>query len=76
MTGGYLATFTAMTVTYLAGWIFSLTGWLGDAWAHITPGQAALAIGLLTYATHNSPKLFKLLAGLHGARRSRNARRE
>ncbi|HEX3560377.1 MAG TPA: hypothetical protein VHU19_14310 [Pyrinomonadaceae bacterium] len=60
MNGGYLATFSAMAVTYVTGMAFSVTGWLGDAWTHLTPGQAALIIGLLTYGTHNGSKLFKL----------------
>jgi hypothetical protein len=58
--GGYLATSLTMAVTYLAGTLLHVTGWLSDTWAHITPGQAALLIGLLTYATHNGSKLLKL----------------
>ncbi|HYY96834.1 MAG TPA: hypothetical protein VE713_20180, partial [Pyrinomonadaceae bacterium] len=47
--------------TYLAGTFLSVTNWLSDAWAHITPGQAALIIGLLSYCTHNGSKLCKRL---------------
>ena len=59
--GGYLATSLTMAVTYLAGTLWNVTGWLASAWTQITPGQAALIIGLLTYATHNGSKLCKLL---------------
>jgi hypothetical protein len=64
MNGGLLATFMAMAFTYASGWLLTATGWLSDAWARVTPGQAALMIGLLTYATHNAPKLCKWLAAL------------
>jgi hypothetical protein len=65
MGGGLLATIRAMSVTYLAGWALSLTGWLSDAWAHVTPGQAAILIGLLHYATHHAPKFLRR-AGVRG----------
>lgn len=57
MGGGISATLCAMVITYAAGLLTSVSGALGEAWTHVTPGQAALAIGLLTYATHNLPKL-------------------
>lgn len=58
--GGYFATGKVMLVTYVVGWFFTLTGWLSDAWTHVTPGQAALLLGLLTYGTHHAPKLSRL----------------
>ncbi|HEX8685927.1 MAG TPA: hypothetical protein VF654_05475 [Pyrinomonadaceae bacterium] len=51
--GGLLATAFMMAVTYASGWLLDVSGRLGDAWAHITPGQAAFIIGLLTYCTHH-----------------------
>lgn len=53
MSGGFLATAITMAVTYASGWLLDMSGRLGDAWAHVTPGQAALLIGLLTYLTHH-----------------------
>lgn len=64
MGGGILATAMTMAITYASGSVVVLSGWLGDAWAHVTPGQAAIVIGLLTYATHNVPRLARWLAGL------------
>lgn len=58
MGGGILATATTMAVTYLSGSLLEVTGWLASAWQHVTPGQAALLVGLLTYGTHNGSKLF------------------
>lgn len=54
--GGFFVTATAVAVTYASGWLLEVSGWLGSAWTHVTPGQAALLIGLLTYGTHNGPK--------------------
>lgn len=59
--GGFLATFWAMAITYASGSLLEVSGWVGDAWTRVTPGQAALVIGLLTYGTHNVPKLFAWL---------------
>ena len=71
-TGGFLSTFALMAITYASGRLLSLSGQLGDAWAHVTPGQAALVIGLLTYGTHNLPKLYRAAAALRARfRRSR-----
>lgn len=56
--GGFLATATATAITYASGSLLEVSGWLGSAWTHVTPGQAALLIGLLTYCTHNGPRLF------------------
>lgn len=64
MSGGYLATAITMFVTYASGWLLDLSGWVGQAWANVTPGQAALVVGLLTFFTHNAPKLFRARAGL------------
>ena len=64
MPGGSFATATAMAITYAAGWLVALSGWVGEAWARVTPGQAALFIGLLTYATHTQPGLARALARL------------
>lgn len=64
MSGGYLPTAITMFVTYASGWLLALSGWVGEAWAHVTPGQAALVVGLLTFVTHNAPKIFRALAGL------------
>ena len=70
MNGSFLATATTMLVTYVSGWLLAVTGWLGDAWAHVTPGQAALVIGILTYVTpYLKPVAGKLAA--HTARRAR-----
>jgi hypothetical protein len=63
-TGGFFATAVMMAVTYSSGWLLELSGRLGEAWSHVTPGQAALVIGLLTYLTHNGPKLFRAAASL------------
>lgn len=61
-TGGLLATGITMAVTYAAGWCAELAGVLSYAWAHVTPGQAATVIGLLTYVTHNGPRFGKGVA--------------
>ena len=53
MSGGFLATAITMAVTYASGWLLDVSGRLGDAWTNVTPGQAALVIGLLTYLTHH-----------------------
>jgi hypothetical protein len=71
-TGGFVAAVATMGITYASGLLVKLSGALGEAWAHVTPGQAALFIGLLTYGTHNVPKLFRAAAALR-ARRMRQA---
>lgn len=73
MGGGFLATAFTMGVTYASGRLLDLSGWVGEAWSHVTPGQAALVIGLLTYGTHNGPKAARLLYQLW--RRTRGKRR-
>lgn len=70
-TGGHLATGVTMLVTYLAGWLAALSGRISEVWTHVTPGQAALVIGLLTYATHNGPKLVRFIARRRPRRRGR-----
>lgn len=62
MSGGHLVTGLTMAVTYVSGWVVGSTTWLSEAWAHITPGQAAVIIGGLTYLTHNGPKFIKWLS--------------
>jgi hypothetical protein len=62
--GGLIATFITMAVTYVAGLLVDFGSRLGEVWAHVTPGQAALAIGLLTYVTHNGPRFYRGLANL------------
>jgi hypothetical protein len=57
--GGILETLFAMAVTYSAGLLSSVTSSLGEVWAHVTPGQAALVVGLLTYFTHNGPRFVR-----------------
>lgn len=74
MGGGYLATGISMAVTYSAGWLLTLSGSLGDAWAHVTPGQASLVIGLMVYGTQNGPKFYHW-AARQAARAKRHARR-
>jgi hypothetical protein len=71
MGGGFLATLFAMSVTYAAGLLPSVTESLGKVWANVTPGQAALAIGLLTYATHNGPRFIRWARAL--ARRGKDS---
>ena len=66
--GGVLATATATAITYASGSLLEVSGWLGSAWAHVTPGQAAIVIGLLTYATHNGPKLARWCFARRGRR--------
>lgn len=67
MSGGFLATFITMAVTYASGWLLDMSGRLGDAWTHITPGQAAMIIGLLTYLTHNGKAPAAKLAARAGS---------
>lgn len=64
MGGGILATLFAMGVTYTAGLLSSVTSSLGEVWAHVTPGQAALVVGLLTYVTHNGPRFVRWAGAL------------
>ena len=64
MSGGYLATASAMVITYLSGWLFAASDVASKVWERITPGQAALLIGLLTYATHNAPRFARGAAWL------------
>ena len=71
--GGLLATAITMAITYASGSLAAMTGWLGEAWAHVTPGQAALVIGLLTYITHNVPKLARGVGGLYRKLRGKPA---
>jgi hypothetical protein len=64
MSGGYLATFTVMAVTYVSGLALDASGWLSEAWSHVTPGQAAFVLGLLTYLTAHGPKLLGWLRAM------------
>lgn len=64
-TGGLFATAIMMAITYASGWLVDLSGWVGEAWSHVTPGQAALVVGLLTYGTHNLPKVAHWLVRLY-----------
>jgi hypothetical protein len=73
MGGGILATLFAMSVTYAAGLLPSVTESLGEVWARVTPGQAALLVGLLTYATHNGPRFVRWSRSLRRSGKDANA---
>lgn len=73
--GGVFATALMMAVTYASGALLDLTGRLGEAWSHVTPGQAALIVGLLTYATHHGKEPARRICAWVAARTAASLRK-